>query len=1025
MEPPADRSPPDRTCRRAHQLLPDAPIPVVYITTTTGPHRGTLSEWDLQPRRNKPSNPKRAYDRANWEKIGQDIQSQTTTLPTILSTTVTTADLDQAVEKLISSTVAALDRHIPRHRPSPYAKRWFSPALKVQQVGVNQARRRWQSSCADLGPQHPSSKALFTDMQGKRRQWTRTIEKAKAAHWKEYLDKAGEGHLWKAATYMRPRDDYATIPALTIGSEEVVDNEAKAKAFLESFFPKMADADAELEGPGSPAEEIRWEPITELEVYRSIKAAKGTTAPGEDGIPTLVWKNLWAYLRTTITHIFTKSVELGYYPGRWKRARIVVLRKPGKADYTVPGAYRPISLLNTLGKILEAVIAKRLLHWAESHRLLPETQFGGRPGRNTEQALLVLANAVDQAWLQQRSRVVTLIAFDLKGAFNGVNKTSLEARLRAKDIPTIARKWIHSFMEDRHASIAFDDFETQPSLLENAGLAQGSPLSPILFTFFNSDLVDQPVDAKGGASAFIDDYFRWRVGPSAEENLRKLQEEDIPRIEAWARRTGSCFATEKTELIHLTRNKREQNKGEIIMNGKVIKPSAAVKLLGVIFDRELRWKEHVQQVLKRATQVNIALGGLRHLRPEQMRQLYQACVVPVVDYASTVWHNPLKDKTHLRQLATIQRAALIRILSAFRTVSTQALEVESYTLPTRLRLRQRAQLIAASLSTMPEHHPIHEVMDRARARSTHLGHHCYFPLAKTLRTMDLRRLHALETIDHTPLAPWRAQAFAEIEIEPNREQAKENAAARRDMPGTTVFSDASGQQNHLGAAAVALNGDLKASEWRQVSIGSMEHWSVYAAELMAIFYAISLVLQVTQKRQSQLDRVEHPATILSDSMSALQAIRNPSNRSGQRIIRAILQAASEMEARGIPIRLQWVPGHCNDPGNDEADRLAKEAVGPSKMHPFQPLLSREKGFIRKRILNEWRDEWAKSPKGKHLRQIDKFCRQSVPEDCMDRSHGTEHTYSHNYGRVTRGWRRTRNNMVSETTIDVSVELERQ
>ncbi|KAI3015386.1 hypothetical protein CBS147347_11193 [Aspergillus niger] len=97
-------------------------------------HRGTLSEWDLQPRRNKPSNPKRAYDRANWEKIGQDIQSQTTTLPTILSTAVTTADLDQAVEKLISSTIAALDRHIPSHRPSPYSKRWFSPALKAQQT---------------------------------------------------------------------------------------------------------------------------------------------------------------------------------------------------------------------------------------------------------------------------------------------------------------------------------------------------------------------------------------------------------------------------------------------------------------------------------------------------------------------------------------------------------------------------------------------------------------------------------------------------------------------------------------------------------------------------------------------------------------------------------------------------------------------------------------------------------------------------------------------------------------------------
>jgi hypothetical protein len=87
---------------------------------------------------------------------------------------------------------------------------------------------------------------------------------------------------------------------------------------------------------------------------------------------------------------------------------------------------------------------------------------------------------------------------------------------------------IASFMSDRYASIGFDDFRTELAPLANAGLAQGSPLSPILFTFFNSDLVDQPVTFHGGASAFIDDYFRWRVGRSAEENLAKIQSEDIP-----------------------------------------------------------------------------------------------------------------------------------------------------------------------------------------------------------------------------------------------------------------------------------------------------------------------------------------------------------------------------------------------------------------------------------------------------------------------------------------------------------------
>ena len=121
----------------------------------------------------------------------------------------------------------------------------------------------------------------------------------------------------------------------------------------------------------------------------------------------------------------------------------------------------------------------------------------------------------------------------------------------------------------------------------------------------------------------------------------------------------------------------------------------------MVFDKELRWKEHVQQAVKRATQVNIALGGIRHLRPEQMRQLYQACVVPIVDYASTVWHNPLKDKTHLRALGTVQRTALIRVLSAFKTVSTAALEIESFTLPTHLRMKQCAEIVTARLCTLP------------------------------------------------------------------------------------------------------------------------------------------------------------------------------------------------------------------------------------------------------------------------------------------------------------------------------------
>ena len=230
--------------------------------------------------------------------------------------------------------------------PSSYSKRWFTADLKSQQKDVNRLRRKWQESCAEIGRADSRTMAMFEDMRQSRRAWTRTIEKAKISHWKQFLDEAGEGKLWKAATYMKPRDSWGCIPPLKVGDGELVNNAEKAQALMDSFFPSMTPA--QEEGPAHAPTEIRWHPISKIEIYRSLRAAKGTTAPGKDGLPTLICKRLWKYLGNIITRIFTSSIELGYHPRRWRSARIIVLQKPGKPDYSLPGAYRPISLLNTL-----------------------------------------------------------------------------------------------------------------------------------------------------------------------------------------------------------------------------------------------------------------------------------------------------------------------------------------------------------------------------------------------------------------------------------------------------------------------------------------------------------------------------------------------------------------------------------------------------------------------------------------------------------------------------------------------------
>jgi ribonuclease HI len=135
---------------------------------------------------------------------------------------------------------------------------------------------------------------------------------------------------------------------------------------------------------------------------------------------------------------------------------------------------------------------------------------------------------------------------------------------------------------------------------------------------------------------------------------------------------------------------------------------------------------------------------------------------------------------------------------------------------------------------------------------------------------------------------------------------------------------ASGREGHLGAAIVTLNENDEVVEFQQVQVGLMDRWSVHVAELIGIFYAVNMVFKLFHQRSNAVNRVPAIATILCDSKSALQAIQNLKNKSGQRIVHAILQAATEVQGENIRLRLQWMPGHCENPGNDTADRLAKK-----------------------------------------------------------------------------------------------------
>ncbi|KAG0144811.1 hypothetical protein CROQUDRAFT_8517, partial [Cronartium quercuum f. sp. fusiforme G11] len=75
--------------------------------------------------------------------------------------------------------------------------------------------------------------------------------------------------------------------------------------------------------------------------------------PGHDGIQNWVWKSIWTVVKRHVLALFQAISIHGLILCDWKKAKTVMIPKPGKPDYTAPSAYWPIALLNTLSKIYE------------------------------------------------------------------------------------------------------------------------------------------------------------------------------------------------------------------------------------------------------------------------------------------------------------------------------------------------------------------------------------------------------------------------------------------------------------------------------------------------------------------------------------------------------------------------------------------------------------------------------------------------------------------------------------------------
>jgi ribonuclease HI len=651
-----------------------------------------------------------------------------------------------------------------------------------------------------------------------------------------------------------------------------------------------------------------------------------------------------------------------------------VIRKPGKPDYTKANAYRPIALENTLGKLIESVVTELLSHAVEEHQLIPPQHYGGRPGRTGEEAMVMLMERIKHAW--KEGARYSVIFMDVAAAFNYVLHRRLIHNMKKRKVPDFIVRWVENFLQDRSTRLKFNGVESE-RICTNAGVPQGSPLSPVLYIFYNAELLEIPGERSGVLSlGFIDDILYGIQGETEEGNAREL-EGMLAKAETWREKHGARFEESKYVLVHFTkaRSPNTTDAAHIRIGDTTIKPAEEAKYLGVLFDRKLAFQSHIQYAAKKGTKFALAISRIANCTRgpafQQTRTLFNSVAAPRIDYAAIVWYRPFQGakpphrQPMLAKLESAQRTAMKAILGTFRTTATSALQIETSLLPTHLRLRYKVLQSWTRMQTAPETHPINTAIQRAILSRSNT---CTTLLEHLARTFP-NHTAPIEMIKPYPVPPWWVPPFV-TKIETTKKSAKSaHDSTIHDDNTLCIYTDGLGIDGHVGAAAVCP----RIAQALQRYLGSDKEHNVYSAEITAL----ELAAEIARSSPPSYTK----CIIYVDSQAAIRGINKPSKQSGQaNLISAITKIQALVDERQMIIEIIWVPGHEDVAGNEKADEAAKEAAKSEGNDPsiprssHKPLKSARSVCIKREVTDDWNESWesqAPNRDAKQLRQITK------------------------------------------------------
>ena len=292
--------------------------------------------------------------------------------------------------------------------------------------------------------------------------------------------------------------------------------------------------------PISNTPQLRLDNISQHQIIDIISAMDSKASVDASGVNMKMLKFIKYQIALPLSHLFTLSVTTGVFPAKLKTSKTIPIFKAG--DRLSCDNYRPISLLSTISKILDKIVANSLVNHLELNNLLYENQFGFLRNRSTIHNVTKLTNRISRD-INEKKFVIGIF-LDLKKAFDCVSHDILLAKLQKMGINDLALDWFTDYLSNRYQYTDIGGFKSTEKIID-ISILQGSILGPILFLCFINDL---HLSTNLLTLLFADDT----VGLDSDHDLATLIDRvniEIQKLANWFRANKMAVNVSKTKYI--------------------------------------------------------------------------------------------------------------------------------------------------------------------------------------------------------------------------------------------------------------------------------------------------------------------------------------------------------------------------------------------------------------------------------------------------------------------------------------------